>query len=132
MPSDASTGLLIITHNAVGQALLDTATAMFGHAPPMPIQLLPVALDCDREQIIQQARQAIQDLDHGNGVVVVTDAYGSTPNNVGRALLDLPQVAVIAGANLPMLIRIFNYPNKPHNELAQSAIEAGQEGILAC
>lgn len=140
----ATTGVLLITHSSVGKALLDTATAMFGSVPKTNIQLLPVALDSDVDAITAAAQKLAAKLDSGNGVLVLTDAYGSTPNNVARALLNPrandtsnqsdqpPSISVLAGVNLPMLIRVFNYPNKPHSELAQLAIEAGHEGIIQC
>lgn len=136
MPPKVSSGLLLITHSAVGQAMIDTAMSMFAGQAPMPLQLLPVALDSDPDAMLAAAEQAVTELNEGKGVLVLTDAYGSTPNNVGRALLHNPStqaaVSVIAGLNLPMLIKIFNYANKPHAKLAKLALEAGREGILQC
>lgn len=126
------TGVLLITHSAVGKALLDTARAMFGSSPKAVIELLPVALDADVDAISAKANQLATQLDHGNGVLVLTDAYGSTPNNVGRKLLNSHNASVLAGVNLPMLIRVFNYPDLPHAELAKKALEAGHEGIMQC
>lgn len=126
-----SVGVLLITHSAVGRALIDTATAIIG-STPLPVEVLPAPLDCDPIITLAQAKERIQALNSGDGVLVLTDMYGSTPSNIAFELLkESPQVSVITGVNLPMLIRILNYPNLELDALTQKALSGGQEGIMS-
>ena len=102
-----SVGLLLITHNQIGDALLDAATAMIG-VHPLPTRTLPVILDSDTEQITAQASKLVQELHQSSGVLILTDMFGSTPSNIAASLLKQPHVMVVAGINLPMLIRVLN------------------------
>ena len=59
--------------------------------------------------------------------------FGSTPSNIANKLAARgAQVRVVAGINLPMLVRIFNYPKLALEEMARTAVEGGQRGIIAC
>ncbi len=123
--------LVIITHDQVGAALLETATTILG-TNPLPTRLMQVALQCDPPELIKQARALIAQLDQGDGVLVLTDMYGATPSNIACALCVLPRVKVVSGLNLPMLIRVLNYPRLGLSELADKALSGGREGIMDC
>jgi len=124
-----SVGLLILTHNSIGQTLYDTAVAVIGK-PTLPTQILVASMDCDTDKMQEQVRRALQKLNSGQGVLILTDMYGATPSNIASELLD-PQRILISGINLPMLVRVMNYPNLELNALAEKAINGGQDGILA-
>lgn len=123
-------GLLIITHNNIGTDLVDTATAMLGVCP-LATEILPVSQKSDPEAVLKKARLLLAELDQGNGVLVLTDMYGSTPSNIAHSLLDGERVRVIAGVNLPMLVRVLNYPRLSLDELAEKALSGGRDGIMA-
>ncbi|MEW6354398.1 MAG: PTS fructose transporter subunit IIA [Pseudomonadota bacterium] len=122
-------GLLIVTHNNIGADLVDTATAMLGVCP-LATEVLPVSQKSDPEVVLHKARQMVKELDQGHGVLVLTDIYGSTPSNIARSLIDGERIKVIAGVNLPMLIRVLNYPRLSLRELADKAVSGGKDGIL--
>jgi len=124
-------GLLIVTHDSLGEALLRTASGTLGYCP-LVAEVLPVGCDTDPEERCRAARHLVRQLDQGDGVLVLTDMFGSTPSNVACSLLDLDQVRVIAGINLPMLIRVFNYPNLDLDALTIKAVSGGHDGIMAC
>ena len=124
-------GLLIITHNHLGAELLKTATAMMGMCPIMT-EVLSVTSSSDPDAMLRQARALLRDLNKGEGVLVLTDMYGSTPSNVAAHLADENQVKVVAGVNLPMLVRVLNYPQLGLHELANKALSGGRDGILLC
>src|SRR3569623_64738 len=90
-------GLLLITHNQIGTALLDTATDMLGMCPLM-VEALPVKPDCEPEAMVSRGRALVRDLNHGDGVLVLTDMYGSTPSNIAGRLVD-DQVMVVCGVD---------------------------------
>jgi PTS system mannose-specific IIA component len=126
-----SVGLLIITHGCIGQQLLDTATSMLGFCP-LQTAHLEVSQKSDPDNLLRQALKLCDELDRGEGVLVLTDMFGSTPSNVATRLLDYPQVQVVAGINLPMLVRILNYPSCNLYEMVNKALSGGHDGILFC
>lgn len=123
--------LLIIAHDPLGDAILKTAVETLGHCP-MESQVIPVSRSGDRDQLMERARQIALQLDSGSGILVLTDIYGSTPSNIACSLQDIVGVRVVAGLNLPMLIRVFNYAKLSLDELAEKAISGGQDGVIAC
>ncbi len=126
-----SIGVLIIAHSAIGPALLETATRMLGKCPLMT-ETLSVTNDGDVELMREQAQGMVQELDRGDGVLVLTDIYGSTPSNIAAGLQKDDRVYVVAGINLPMLIRVLNYPVLDLSTLAEKALSGGRDGILPC
>jgi len=124
-------GLVLVTHAGVGRVLLDTASAIMGPCP-LSVELLPVPLDSDPEQTAAEARRLGQKVNSGGGVLVLTDMYGSTPGNIACHLLKGEDVRVVSGLNLPMLLRIFNYPQLALQALAEKAAAGGKDGVLLC
>lgn len=124
-------GLLIVTHDRIGRQLLDTATRMMGICP-LATRTVSVSGDCNPDATLLEARSLIAELEQGDGVLVLTDMYGSTPSNIAARLLDSDDVRVVAGVNLPMLVRVLNYPRLTLDELAAKAISGGRDGVLSC
>ena len=125
-----SVGILIITHSNIGLSLFDAVTSVMGSSP-LETKLLPVSLDSEPEILVSRARELISELDQGQGVLVLTDMYGSTPSNIACKLAN-GKVKVVAGINLPMLIRVMNYPNLNLQQLANKALTGGHEGVITC
>ncbi len=127
-----SIGLLLITHSRIGEALLETASKMLeGSKLPM-IRTLSVGVDCNPDQLSQEARVLLNSLDEGQGVLVFTDIYGSTPSNIAYGLAENGRVNVISGVNLPMLIRTLNYSALDLQAMTEKAVSGGREGIHCC
>ena len=124
-----SIGLLLITHNHIGAELARTASVVMG-LRPMPMEVLSITAESVPEDMLREARQLLTRLDQGAGVLVLTDMFGSTPSNIATQLLEYENVLVIAGINLPMLVRVLNYPQLTLNELAAKALSGGRDGIL--
>lgn len=127
-----SVGVLLVTHGKLGHFLLDTMRDMLGDELPMQADVLEVRRVQDTNVLLRQGHRMIERLDKGDGVIILTDAYGSTPSNIASKLGAQPNCVVVAGVNLPMLVRIFNYPSLARRELAQAAVEGGQRGIVIC
>lgn len=126
-----SIGLLLVTHGKLGHHLLDTLRDMMGELP-LPADVLEVRRVSAHEVLINQGRKMIERLDGGGGVLILTDAFGSTPSNIANKLSHDDRTAVVAGINLPMLIRIFNYPRLDLEAMTRNAVEGGSRGIIAC
>ena len=121
-------GLLVITHNNVGGALFDAAISVLGSCP-LPYEVLPVSQNCDPEERFKKAQSYLKELDQSDGVLVITDMYGSTPSNIATKLAG-DNVTIVTGVNLPMLVRVMNYPKLSLEKLANKAVSAGQTGVI--
>jgi len=126
-----SVALLLITHNRIGDELLDTATRMLGRCP-LPAAALAVSEDDDPQALGAEALRRARGLDEGAGVLVLTDLYGSTPANIAAALGEEPNVRVLSGVNLPMLVRILNYHELGLVELAEKGLSGAHAGVFVC
>ena len=124
-------GILLLTHGNLGAVLLQSATDVLGVCP-LRARTLAAPPGCDTDQVLAEARAAAAELDEGDGVLVLTDLFGATPSNIACRLREHLNVRVVAGVNLPMLIRVLNYPRLSLDELADKAISGGRDGILPC
>lgn len=123
-----SVALLIVTHGNIGKSIHDAAELVIGSSP-LRTAFIPVAENCQPEKSIRDAQRKIAELDTGDGVLILTDMYGSTPSNIACALQHINS-EVVAGLNLPMLMRVLNYPTLSLHQLADKAVSGGKEGIL--
>ena len=126
-----SVGLLLITHEGIASSLLETANKMLG-SYSSEIKAIEVPLDAPIENIKAQAEKYINDMDRGEGILILTDLYGSTPSNIGCDLLETNNTRLVAGINLPMLVRVLNYSELNLDELTTKAETGGTDGIIQC
>lgn len=124
-------GLLLITHQRIGDELLDTVSNLFD---PLPLQVktLSVSLSSDTDTLRADATRLHHELDSGDGVIIITDMFGSTPSNIASSLLCHPKTQMLAGLSLPMLIRALTYADLPITELIEKAKSGGHEGVVHC
>jgi PTS system mannose-specific IIA component len=122
-------GVLIVAHGALGDSLVSAVTHVLGARPPQ-FDVFAVAADDDPLALLPKARAAVAALDTGEGVAVLADLYGATPCNLAVKLAAPGSVEVIAGVNLPMLVRAFTYRTRGMDTLVKKAISGGCEGVL--
>ncbi len=126
-----SVGILLITHDDIGEALLETARATFGEELPLCTEVVHACRKDEPERILEQARAAARRLDSGAGVLILTDLYGATPSNIALQLKqECSQMEVVSGLNLPMLLRTLNYADLELETLADYAVSGGRNGIF--
>jgi mannose PTS system EIIA component len=123
-----SVGLLIISHEEIGRALIQTVIQTLGSSP-LPVEILSVPKECYPEALAEHARKAAASLDHDAGVLVLTDMYGATPSNIALRLAGA-KVRIVTGLNLPMLMRVLNYSQLGLDQLAEKAVSGGREGVF--
>lgn len=126
-----SVGVLLVTHGKLGHFLLECMRDMIGPLP-LAADVLEVRRVQSHEVLINQGTKMIERLDSGDGVLMMTDAFGSTPSNIANKLSAVHGSPVVSGVNLPMLVRVFNYPRAGLDEIARLAVEGGQRGIILC
>jgi PTS system ascorbate-specific IIA component len=122
-------GILIIAHGNLGDALVACATHVLG-APPHLLTCLSVEPHHTPAQTLQRAQTAIDQLNTGEGVLILSDIYGATPCNVVTQVLQTGQVQAVAGLNLPMLVRVLNYRHQTLAAVVQEALTGGREGVV--
>lgn len=125
-----SVGLLMITHDGLAQVLIDTARVTLCDCP-LCVGIINASRECDPDEVLVDAQAQVSRLDSGAGVLVLTDLFGATPSNVAARLTSMSQVRVVAGLNLPMLLRVLNYPDADLEKLAAKALEAGKAGVVS-
>ena len=122
-------GILLITHNGLGDSLIDCVRHVLGVAPAH-VRALSVLAKDDPVRKEEEARALIAQLDKGKGVLLLSDVYGATPCNIAKRLCQPGRIEGVAGVNLPMLLRVASYSNKPLHELVQRALDGGRECIV--
>ena len=123
--------VLIISHNNIGNALVEATKMTYGKELPLQTHTIDVQCDTDPETLIPKLKLLVQKLNRNAGVLILTDLFGSTPYNVAQQI-QTDAVAIVSGLNLPMLIRVMNYPDLTLTELAETALKGGQTGIMEC
>ena len=126
--------ILTITHGEVGNELLKTAKSMLGGELPLVCRALSVSENCNPNKLVEEAKSICKEINQGDGVLVLTDIFGSTPSNICNRLKQDSDIdiRVIAGLSLPMLTRVMNYSNLNLDELVDKALSGAHDGIIDC
>jgi mannose PTS system EIIA component len=122
-------GILLITHETLGESLLQCACHVLNKRPEQLLQL-GVAAGDDPNDLLPLARQMLKLVDTGEGVLVMTDIYGASPANLASKLLQPGTVEGLAGINLPMLLRAITYRDKGMDTLLMRATGGGRDGVI--
>ena len=122
-------GILLLTHEEMGNALIATAHHILGRMPA-EVEAHAIPPGSDAETALSETLAHARRLDSGDGVLVLIDVYGATPSNVaGRLPVCGLNVRRVSGLNLPMLLRVLNYAEQPLADLAHTAEQGGRAGI---
>ena len=121
-------GLILVTHGRLAEEFLVALEHVVG--PQKNIATVCIGPRDDMEGRRKEIATAIKQVDDGKGVIILTDLFGGTPSNLSISLLDAGSVEVIAGVNLPMLIRLDSArKNMDVREAVAAAREAGRKYI---
>ena len=97
-------GLVLVTHGRLAAEFIVAMEPVVG--PPERIELICIGAEDDMEARREDIAKAIAKVDDGEGVIILTDQFGGTPSNLAISLMKSDKIEVIAGVNLPMLIRL--------------------------
>ena len=121
-------GLVLVTHGNLADELISALVHVVG--PQDGCVGVCIGPDDDMEQRRTEILDQVAKVDTGEGVVVLTDMFGGTPSNLAISIMDKANVEVIAGVNLPMLIRLAGVRDEQSlNDAVTSAQEAGRKYI---
>lgn len=97
-------GLVLVTHGRLAAEFITAMEHVVG--PQEAIEAVCIGPDDDMEERRKDIADAVQNVEQGKGVIVLTDLFGGTPSNLAISLMKSENIEVIAGVNLPMLIRL--------------------------
>jgi len=109
-------GIVIVTHGKLAEAFLSVTEHVVGKQTQMAA--IGIEPDDDAERARERIVKAIAEVDSGNGVVILTDMFGGTPSNLAISAMKHDGVEVIAGVNLPMMIKLAQLRGKVSMEEA--------------
>jgi PTS system ascorbate-specific IIA component len=122
-------GILIVTHGEIGTSLLDSASQILGSRPAQ-ISTLSVWRQDDPDDLVLRARELMEQIEAGDGVLILTDIFGATPGNVVSKLLQDGKVEGVSGVSLPMLLRVLTGRDGSLAAAVQRALSGGAEGLV--
>ncbi|WP_299637146.1 PTS fructose transporter subunit IIA [uncultured Ruegeria sp.] len=122
-------GIVIVAHGGLAQEYL----AAMQHVVGPQASLVAVAIEADHDRDEKQAEicRAADEVDAGDGVVVVTDLFGGSPSNLSLRACAPQDRRILYGANLPMLIKLAKSRHLPIGDAVRQAMEAGRKYINA-
>jgi PTS system mannose-specific IIA component len=121
-------GIVLVTHGRLAQELVAALEHVVG--PQRGVAAVCIGPDDDMEQRRKDILEGVKRVDEGQGAVVLTDMFGGTPSNLAISVMDQAKVEVIAGVNLPMLVKLASVRGTVGLEKAVAdAQEAGRKYI---
>ena len=121
-------GMVLVTHGRLAEEFVAALEHVVG--PQTNVISIGIGPDDDMEERRVQIMESARKADEGDGVVVLTDMFGGTPSNLAISIMDRANVEVIAGVNLPMLIKLASVRgSQALPEAVNSAREAGRKYI---
>ena len=121
-------GMVLITHGRLAEELVAALEHVVGPQPNVIV--VCIGPDDDMEQRRAEILDSAAKADEGDGVVLLTDMFGGTPSNLAISVMDKANVEIIAGVNLPMLIKLASVrKTEPLAEAIESVQEAGRKYI---
>jgi len=128
MADDTPIGIVIVTHGTLAREFVAALEHVVG--PQSALEVVCIGPDDDMEQRRQDILDAVTRVDGGIGAIVLTDMFGGTPSNLAISIMDRAKVEVIAGINLPLLIKLADVRRSSDlTAAAKAAEEAGRRYI---
>ena len=127
-PEHTLIGGVIVTHGHLASEFIAAAEMIVG---PMP-HVTPASIDWHDDVDVARAEleRAIIRVSHGRGTLLLTDMFGGTPTDIASMFLDSPNIEVVTGVNLPMILKLADQTaDDTLTELSRRVREAGHEGI---
>lgn len=121
-------GLVLVTHGQLAREFKAAVEHVVGRQDAF--ETICIGPEDDMEQRRLDIVQAVREAERGKGVIILTDMFGGTPSNLAISVMDEGQVDVLAGVNLPMLIKLASVRGeKPMDQALVAAQDAGRKYI---
>ena len=127
--SSTPIGIVIVTHGNLGAELLKVLEHVVGYQEK--IEVVSIGPEDDMEETRLNILKSVNDVNCGKGAIVLTDMFGGTPSNLAISIMEGSNIDVIAGINLPMLVKLASVRSTlTFAEAVDQAKEAGQKYIM--
>jgi mannose PTS system EIIA component len=123
-----STALFFITHEGIASNLLSIGDAI-RQQPSSNLSFIEVPMDSSTDDITGQIDKKLESLIIDDGIIFITDIFGSTPSNIAQQFATRYTAPLISGVNLPMVVRLLNYREEQTEALLQKALDGAHLGI---
>src|ERR1700726_827120 len=121
-------GLVIVTHGRLAVEFRSALEHVVG--PQDQIEAITIGPDDHGEQCRKNIIEAVKRVDSGDGVAILTDMFGGPPSNLAISVMSRPKVEVLAGINLPMLVKLAKVRDEcPLADAVAAAQEAGRKYV---
>jgi PTS system mannose-specific IIA component len=121
-------GMVLVTHGALAHEFKSALEHVVG--PQEHVETIAIGPEDDMEQRREDIVRAVDAADEGQGVVILTDMFGGTPSNLAISIMQQREVEVIAGVNLPMLVKLARIrADLDIKKAVAAAAEAGRKYI---
>ncbi len=121
-------GLVLVTHGRLAIEFRAALEHVVG--PQRQIEVVTIGPDDDVEERRKDIIEAVERVDSGDGVAILTDMFGGTPSNLAISVMSRPKVEVLAGVNLPMLVKLAKVRGEcPLAKAVAAAQEAGRKYV---
>jgi PTS system mannose-specific IIA component len=117
-------GLVLVTHGQLATEFRAALEHVVG--PQTQIETVTIGPDDEVEQRRHDIIEAVKSVDSGDGVAILTDMFGGTPSNLSISCMSQPKVEVLAGINLPMLVKLAKV--RDETPLAEAVVQAQEAG----
>lgn len=118
-------GIVIVAHGGLAQEYLAAVEHVIG--PQSHVKTVAIGAECNRDRKQADICEAADAVDEGDGVVVVVDLFGGSPSNLALGACGTGDRKILAGANLPMLIKLSKSRHMPIADAVAHALDAGKK-----
>ncbi len=120
-------GVVIVAHGGLAREYLEAVEHVVGKQEGMVA--IQISAECDRTEKKAEINRAADQVDQGDGVIVVTDMFGGSPSNLSMPACRKTGRKILYGANLPMLVKLAKSRHRTVNDAAEAALMAGRKYI---
>ena len=123
--------IVVVTHGKLAEELISAVNFIL--PAPSRVKMAAVSIDAskDARDFEKTVKSAIEKVDEGDGILLVTDMFGGTPSNISLMFLETSEIEVISGVNLPMLMKLGTINEKTTlGDAVELAARAGRENII--
>jgi len=122
-------GILVVSHGRLAEAIISSVQFLVGHLEKVKgISIWPKERS---EEIRDRIQKGVQEVDEGDGVVILTDLLGGTPTTLSLSVLENKNIEVVTGVNMPMLLTLSSYRRgRSLREICRLAKKSGRRSIV--
>ena len=123
------TGIVIVTHGQLGDALIEAAELIIAEKPEA-VASVSTNTQVDADKMREKIEKKIKEVNKGDGVLILTDMFGGSPSNLSYSFLEEGKIEVISGVNLPILLKAIDVRKKmPLTEGVEKIVDFGKRSV---